>query len=99
MHYQSMPSKPRKAKRRKRKSLPGCRPYIAIALMIRLARTPDQTVGAIELATGLGLGPSFMEKLIADLREAGLIESFRGPTGGFRLAKAASAISALDIFQ
>ena len=102
MHHQAMTPKPPETRRRQRTTpnrQPGCRPYIAVALMIQLARKPDQLVSSHVLASALGLRLGFMEKLIADLRHAGLIVSFRGPSGGFRLSKAAPAISALDIFQ
>lgn len=72
---------------------------MAIALMIQLARKPDQTIGSSELVTELGLTRSYLEKLIADLRKAGLIESSRGVSGGFWLSRDASDISALDIFR
>jgi Rrf2 family iron-sulfur cluster assembly transcriptional regulator len=40
---------------------------------------------------------SYLEQLFAKLRRHGLVESTRGPGGGYRLGKAADAISVADI--
>jgi Rrf2 family iron-sulfur cluster assembly transcriptional regulator len=40
---------------------------------------------------------SYLEQLFAKLRRHGLVESTRGPGGGYRLGKAASDISVADI--
>ena len=41
----------------------------------------------------------FLELIVAELRSAGLVESTRGKSGGFRLAKPAEAISFGDIIR
>ncbi|MEM7724257.1 MAG: Rrf2 family transcriptional regulator [Pseudomonadota bacterium] len=40
----------------------------------------------------------YLEQLFVKLRRAGLVESVRGPGGGYRLARAPSEIRVVDIF-
>jgi len=40
---------------------------------------------------------SYLEQLFGKLRRHGLVESVRGPGGGYRLARAANAVSVADI--
>ena len=40
---------------------------------------------------------AYLEQLFAKLRRANLVESVRGRSGGYRLAKAASAITVADV--
>lgn len=46
-----------------------------------------------EIAERQGLSAAYLEQLFGKLRRAGLVESARGPDGGYRLARAAGAIS------
>jgi Rrf2 family iron-sulfur cluster assembly transcriptional regulator len=39
----------------------------------------------------------YLEQLFVKLRRAGLVDSVRGPGGGYRLAKAASEIRVIDV--
>jgi Rrf2 family protein len=54
----------------------------------RLIAVPVREVAAAE-----GLPPQYCEKIFADLRRAGVVESTRGAAGGFRLARDPEAIS------
>jgi Rrf2 family iron-sulfur cluster assembly transcriptional regulator len=40
---------------------------------------------------------SYLEQLFGKLRRAGLVESVRGPGGGYRLARPADAVSVADV--
>ncbi len=42
---------------------------------------------------------SYLSKILRDLVNAGLLQSFRGPHGGFTLARDATCISVLDIIN
>ena len=48
-------------------------------------------------ATDIAEKTRYMSKVLQTLSEAGIIESQRGPTGGFWLARPANEISLLDI--
>ena len=60
----------------------------------RLAAVPVREVAAAE-----GLPPQYCEKIFADLRRAGLVESTRGAAGGFRLARDPGAISLKEVID
>jgi Rrf2 family protein len=61
--------------------------------LLRLAQAgPGQSLTLPEIAAGEGLSVAYAAKLLSVLRQAGLLESARGRTGGYRLAKPASEI-------
>lgn len=64
----------------------------------RLARARGRvTIGAIAEAEGLSVENT--AKVLARLREAGLIESFRGKEGGYELARPAEEIAIADVLR
>ena len=58
---------------------------------------PDLLVSLSEIAERQSISLSYLEQLFVRLRRAGLVESVRGPGGGYRLARAPGAISIADI--
>ncbi|MDC0335888.1 Rrf2 family transcriptional regulator [Pseudodesulfovibrio sp.] len=52
-----------------------------------------------DIAERQDISVKYLEKLIRELRQAGLIESRRGPQGGHMLAKPADAITVGDIVR
>jgi Rrf2 family protein len=61
--------------------------------LIRLARAADgRSLTIPEIATDEGLSVPYVAKLLAVLRQAGLIDSVRGRSGGYRLASAPDQI-------
>ena len=70
----------------------------AINAMIDLAlRQPDCPVALSELAGRHGISLSYLEQVFAKLRQHGLVESTRGPGGGYTLGFRGDAISVADI--
>jgi len=57
----------------------------------------DATIPGAALAAQFGLSPSYLLKHLNALTAARILESVPGPAGGYRLARAAEAISLLDI--
>ncbi|MDZ7628807.1 MAG: Rrf2 family transcriptional regulator [Parvularculaceae bacterium] len=51
------------------------------------------------IADRQGLSTAYLEQLFLKLRRAGLVESARGPDGGYRLARTADAISVAAIVE
>jgi len=70
----------------------------AITAMIDLALRQSATpVPLADLAQRHRISMSYLEQMFAKLRQHGLVESTRGPGGGYTLARAAEAISVADI--
>jgi Rrf2 family iron-sulfur cluster assembly transcriptional regulator len=46
-----------------------------------------------------GISLSYLEQLFSRLRRQGLVDSARGPGGGYRLARPASEISVVDVIN
>jgi Rrf2 family iron-sulfur cluster assembly transcriptional regulator len=72
----------------------------AVMAMVDLARRQDQAARAValaDIAARQEISLSYLEQLFARLRRKGLVQSARGPGGGYRLARAAEATSIADI--
>jgi len=70
----------------------------AVNAMIDLALR--ESAGPVALATiseRQGISLSYLEQLFGGLRTAGLVQSSRGPGGGYRLGRPAADISVADI--
>jgi Rrf2 family protein len=61
--------------------------------LLQLATADEgQSLTIPEMAAAEGLSPPYVAKILAVLRQAGLIESVRGRSGGYRLAKSPAEI-------
>ncbi len=61
--------------------------------LLRLARTEEgESLTIPDVASAEGLSEPYVAKLLAVLRKAGVIESVRGRTGGYRLAQTPAEI-------
>ena len=70
----------------------------AVTAMIDLAMNAQ--TGAVKLSAiseRQSISLSYLEQLFSKLRRAGLVESLRGPGGGYRLARAPETIRVADI--
>ncbi len=66
--------------------------------MIYLARSGrTDPVPLTEIAHSEEMPTAFLERVLARLREGGLVASTRGASGGYRLSRPAEAISVADI--
>ena len=52
-----------------------------------------------EIATAEGIPGPFLERILARLRDGGLVKATRGVSGGYELARSASDIVAGDIMM
>ena len=74
-------------------------PY-GLSALLELALAPDgKPIPAAEIARKRGIPAQFLEQICASLRRAGLLTSQRGVKGGFRLARPASEITALEVVE
>ena len=72
----------------------------AVMAMADLARRQTDAVRAValaDIATRQEISLSYLEQLFARLRRKGLVQSARGPGGGYRLARTAADTSIADI--
>ncbi len=65
--------------------------------LTHLALHPGEPIKANEIAGAAAVPPHFLAKILQQLARAGLLKSYRGPTGGFLLARAPEEITLLDI--
>jgi len=77
-----------------------------VRLMVELGRRTDGAspevstpVSLTAVAEAENLPLSYLEHLVAKLRQAGLVTSVRGAHGGYRLAREASEIPMLEVVQ
>jgi Rrf2 family transcriptional regulator, cysteine metabolism repressor len=71
-----------------------------IRLMIELGRTADSApVSLASVADAETLPLSYLEHLVAKLRDAGLVTSTRGAHGGYQLARPPEEIEMLGVVQ
>jgi Rrf2 family protein len=68
--------------------------------LLRLARAGEgQALTIPEIAEAEQLSPPYVAKLLSVLRQAGLITSVRGRTGGYHLARSASEVRLGEIMR
>ncbi len=68
-----------------------------VIVMVRLASSPDRQINAVTLADDTHLSEATVAKVLKSLTRSGLVASTRGPTGGYHLARTASAITVAEI--
>lgn len=71
----------------------------ATVVLSTLAEVPDRVNNAAEIADRAHLELPTVSKLLKTLAQAGLVQSFRGSAGGYRLSKPASQISLIEIVE
>jgi Rrf2 family transcriptional regulator, iron-sulfur cluster assembly transcription factor len=70
----------------------------AVTAMLDLALHYDRgAVTLADIARRQGISLSYLEQLFAKLRRSGLVDSVRGPGGGYNLAMAPSKITVAEI--
>jgi len=68
----------------------------AIEALLVIARRDGRMTRATQLAKELAIPGNYLSKILNALTHAHILESERGPAGGFRLARPAAEISILD---
>ena len=71
----------------------------AIRAAVELASTADGPVKGERIASAQGIPPNFLENILGDLRNAGIVASRRGADGGYWLARPAAEISLADVIR
>lgn len=68
-------------------------------LYIAMHSSKDDNVGLIEIAENQEIPRHFLSKILQQLVKAGLLESMKGPNGGFKLSKKPEKITLLQIIK
>lgn len=72
----------------------------AMVALTDLASAPEGTVMSLsEISVRQKISLTYLEQLFVRLRRAGLVDSLRGPGGGYRLARPAAEIRVSDILE
>ncbi len=70
----------------------------AVTAMLDLAlNAADRPVPLADISQRQGISLSYLEQLFARLRKQGLVDSARGPGGGYRLSRTANEIAVVDV--
>ena len=70
----------------------------ALRALTRLALA-GESLSVSALAEGEEVPPEFLRKIMQRLNRAGIVKSSQGPFGGYRLARPARRITALDVVE
>ena len=70
----------------------------ALRALTRLALA-GESLAVSALAEGEDVPPEFLRKIMQRLNQAGIVKSSQGPFGGYRLARPARQVSALDVVE
>ena len=73
--------------------------YAVRAAIELAAAEPGQPTKGDALARAQQIPLKFLENILGDLRQSGLVVSQRGPDGGYRLERPAAEISVADIIR
>lgn len=71
---------------------------VSVQIMMTLAFHSDELTNSENLAKVLKTNATFIRKLVSNLVEAQLVESFRGKNGGIKIARNPSDITLNDIY-
>lgn len=76
------------------------RGHYSVKAMLDLSLQPNYEPTSVRaIAQRQDLPPPYLEKLLIELRRAGLVESIRGAQGGYRLARSPAQISLGQILE
>lgn len=72
---------------------------IALHAMTYIALHSDEPVSSKEIANSFGISVNHLSKVLQRLVKADLLESLKGPQGGFLLTKTCDEITFLEIYE
>ncbi len=71
--------------------------YAMVALVDLVLNGSDRLVTLTEISSRQGISLAYLEQLFVKLRRATLVESVRGPSGGYKLARPAETIRVAEV--
>ena len=72
---------------------------LALHVAVILAANPDKLIPTREFASMLQSSEAHLSKVLQRLDKAGIVNSTRGPKGGFKLSKPSDDITLLDVYE
>ncbi len=72
---------------------------LGLHIMGLLAVEPEKSLSVREAAEALMVSEAHLAKVMQRLSKAGLVESIRGPRGGFLLSRVPEEISLLEVYE
>lgn len=73
--------------------------YASQAVLLLALRPPSQRIQAKEIAESQQIPLKFLEQILIQLKNAGLVKSIRGASGGYLLGRPAEDISLRDVVE
>jgi len=73
--------------------------YAMVAMADLALQGPDSLTNLTEISKRQDISLPYLEQLFVKLRRAGLVDSVRGPGGGYRLAKPTVEIRVSDVLE
>ncbi len=71
---------------------------LALHTLSHMAGDPDRVRTSADIAEHAGTNPVVVRRVLGKLREAGLLTSEKGHSGGWRLAMSAESITLADVY-
>jgi Rrf2 family protein len=71
----------------------------ALHALLLMARSPAERFSSVRLAEACGSPRRFLEQILRELRESGLLHSEPGRLGGYQLSRASSEVSLAEILR
>ncbi len=72
---------------------------LALHAAVFLAANPGKPISTREIASALEVSEAHLSKVMQRLARTGLVNSVRGPKGGFLLARSPARISLLEVYE
>jgi Rrf2 family protein len=69
----------------------------ALRALVELAAAPERLTSRDDLAAAQGIPPRYLESILLQLRQVGLVIGQRGATGGYRLSRPAEEITVAEV--
>ena len=73
--------------------------YAVTAMLDLAVHATENPVPVADISQRQGISLSYLEQLFARLRKEGLVDSARGPGGGYRLSRAAGEITVVQVIS
>lgn len=72
--------------------------HVALRALVLMAAS-NAILKSNQIAEAIGEDPTFIRKILAELANAGLVETYGGRYGGYSLAKEAETITVKDVYK